>query len=34
MRKSVRFEVTQRPLVLQVSGVSVDHLQVAVAPVP
>lgn len=34
VRKSVRFEVTQRPLVLQVSGVSVDHLKVAIAPVP
>lgn len=34
LRKSVRFEVTQRPLVLQVSGVSVDRLKVVVAPVP
>ncbi|MFG1425641.1 hypothetical protein [Roseixanthobacter glucoisosaccharinicivorans] len=34
LRKSVRFEVTQRPLVLQLSGVSVDRLKVALAPVP
>ncbi|MFG1422343.1 hypothetical protein [Roseixanthobacter liquoris] len=34
LRKSVRFEVTQRPLVLQVTGVSVDRLKVAVAPAP
>ncbi|MEP9365938.1 hypothetical protein [Xanthobacter sp. VNH20] len=34
LRKSVRFEVTRRPLVLQVSGVSVDRLKVVVAPVP
>ncbi|MFG1399366.1 hypothetical protein [Roseixanthobacter pseudopolyaromaticivorans] len=34
LRKSVRFEVAQRPLVLLLTGVSVDRLKLAVAPVP